>query len=161
MAKRIPLLFVLMLVASTVWAQFKILYDFSAVSGTNTLYYKITDADAKTVAVVAPQENSREEPSWYDHTQPKGTLIIPTTVRNGGTTYTVTSISEKAFAYCRSLRGTLTIPSTVTSIKKHAFESCRFTGTLIIPDNVKSIERGGVKFNEELACCMVQASACT
>ena len=97
-------------------------YDFSAVSGGNTLYYKITDAEStpKTVAVVSELINY----PYYYYIKPTGTLTIPETVSNGGTTYSVTSIGDWAFAYCDGITGSLTIPNSVDSIGKDAFSHC-------------------------------------
>ena len=50
-------------------------------------------------------------------------IIIPTTVSNSGTTYTVTYIGERAFELCSSLTS-VTIPNNVTSIGQSAFWNC-------------------------------------
>ena len=47
-----------------------------------------------------------------------GAVIIPSTVRYNGTTYSVTSIGYRAFYYCSSLTS-ITIPNSVTSISKY------------------------------------------
>lgn len=95
-------------------------YDFTAISGTNTLYYKITNADKLEVAVVS--ETSGKP---YYTTKPTGTLVIPETVNNGDTDYSVTTIGNNAFQYCNGLTGTLTIPNSVTTIGKSAFYNCK------------------------------------
>ena len=51
---------------------------------------------------------------------------------------TVTSIGESAFYNC-NFTGTLTIPSTVTTINNYTFYNCKFTGTLTIPSTVTTI----------------------
>lgn len=49
--------------------------------------------------------------------------------------YTVTSLADSSFAFCRKLI-TVTIPDTVVSIADHAFASCRKLTTVSIPDSV-------------------------
>ena len=114
-------------------------YDFTAVSDGTTLYYKITDAAAKTVEVVSELEY--ESPDYESYTTaPTGTLTIPESVSNDGTTYSVTSIGDEAFRDCSGLTGSLTIPNSVTSIGDYAFDGCSsFDGSLTIPKSVTSI----------------------
>ncbi len=94
-----------------------------------------------------------------------GTVDIPSTVTNGGKTYTViaigesvfkgdtftgstvptsvtipntvTSIGNYAFQYCTSLTS-ITIPNSVTTIGEYAFQKCSFT-SITIPNTVTSI----------------------
>ncbi len=66
-----------------------------------------------------------------------GDIIIPSTVTNGSTTYTVTSISEEAFRGATSLTA-VTIPNTVTSIGKEAFFGCNSLTSMTIPGSVQS-----------------------
>ena len=127
-------------------------YDFTAVSDGNTLYYKITDASStpKTVEVVAPGENELGGASWDGYTAPTGTLTIPETVTYDGTTYSVTSIGDRAFYECSGFTGSLTIGNSVTSIGEKAFagdwdKPKGFTGSLTIPNSVTSI--GNYAFN--------------
>ena len=53
----------------------------------------------------------------------------------------VTSIGERAFSGCESLKN-LVIPDSVTSIGDSAFEGCTSLKNLVIPDNITSIEKG-------------------
>ena len=67
-------------------------------------------------------------------------LVIPESVSNNGTTYSVTSIGANAFRDCSGFTGSLTIGNSVTSIGERAFYGCRgFTGSLTIPNSVTSI----------------------
>jgi len=60
---------------------------------------------------------------------------------------TVTTIWNAAFRECLKLTGNLIIPSSVTTISEHAFSFCSgLTGDLVIPENVNSI--GGWAFFE-------------
>ena len=68
-------------------------------------------------------------------------LNIPNTIVVGGNSYPVKAIKEKAFYVLQGLNGTLTIPSSVTTIGKNAFRACiNLTGALIIPNSVTSID---------------------
>lgn len=90
-----------------------------------------------------------------------GDLIIPEGVIEIGVNDEAAGY-KGAFAYCRSLVGTLTIPSTLqiigngtffgvpfhgslnlpqslTAIGNHAFSECHFSGELLLPDNLKWI----------------------
>ena len=62
------------------------------------LFYKITDAAKREVAVVP--ENS-DYP--YYNNEPTGAITIPATVANGGNTYSVTSVGGGAFYGCTEL----------------------------------------------------------
>ena len=52
-----------------------------------------------------------------------GKLTIPSTITNGGITYTVTSIANHAFAECTNLTY-ISIPNTITDIDTYAFNNC-------------------------------------
>ncbi len=67
-----------------------------------------------------------------------GSITIPSTVTNGGITYTVTSIGDDAFSYCAGLTS-VTIPSSVTSIGNSAFFACGGLTSVTIPSGVTSI----------------------
>ena len=53
-----------------------------------------------------------------------GDITIPATVENGGITYTVTSIGDRAFYYCSSLES-VTLGSGLETIGDYAFYGCR------------------------------------
>ena len=56
----------------------------------------------------------------------------------------VTEIGVSAFENCSGFTGSLTLPSTLTSISNNAFYDCGFTGALAIPNGVTTI--GGSAF---------------
>ena len=98
-------------------------YDFQV----GQLYYKITDATKRKVAVVR------------GNNEPTGAISIPATVVNGGNTYSVTSIGERAFSSCSGLTS-INIPNGVTSIGRGAFEDCKGLTSINIPSSVTIIE---------------------
>ena len=97
-------------------------YDFSYTYQGKTLYYNITS------------ENTVE----VTYTYISGDVVIPSTVQYDGTTYSVTSIGERAFRNCSSLTS-ITIPNSVTSIGDKAFEKCSSLASVTIPTGVTSI----------------------
>ena len=82
------------------------------------IYYNITDDTNKTVTVTY-KGNSYDS---YDN-EYSGTVVIPQTIINNNTTYSVTSIGKRAFYSCEALR-TVTIGSGVTEISDYAFDKC-------------------------------------
>ena len=95
-------------------------YDFSQ----NGLSYDILSTEDKTCEVDDCSSNL-------------STVVIPSTVVNNGTTYTVTSIGFEAFSNSRLT--TVEIPSSVTSIGEWAFYGCSSLTSVEIPSSVTSI----------------------
>ena len=108
------------------WKEFTNLKAIGSGFTAGNLKYAVTDAAAKTV-----------ELTGYV-TKPTGTLSIPATVTNEGTTYSVTSIGKQAFYECGGITS-VTIPDGVTSIGKQAFYECGGITSVTIPDGVTSI----------------------
>lgn len=69
-----------------------------------------------------------------------GDIILPETVTNAGTTYTLTSIGDKAFYNCTELISVI-IPNSITKIGVYAFYNCIGLTTLKIPNSVTIIEK--------------------
>ena len=61
-----------------------------------------------------------------------GSLVIPETVENNGSIYSVTTIGSNAFYGCSGFNGNLTIPNSVTSIGDDAFNSCSGFSTITV-----------------------------
>ncbi|NIJ43838.1 hypothetical protein FHR24_000277 [Wenyingzhuangia heitensis] len=125
---------------------FKLLLLFSIISlqaqtfTADGINYNITNEANKTVEV-------GDNTSYYKYVNNldrfgsffRGYSVnIPSTVANGGTTYTVTSIGVGAFKDCGDMTS-LTIPNTVTTIKEYAFYKQSALTSLTIPNSVISI----------------------
>lgn len=123
-------------------------YDFSAVSPSGqTLYYTITNGEA--------QITSQNTSYPYYSTYPTGNLIIPESITNDGTTYSITSIFHRAFYDCNGLTSVI-IPNSVTSIGIFAFHGCTGLTSITIPNSVASIGDGAFRGCRELASIVVE-----
>lgn len=113
-------------------------YDFSAVcpSG-DTLYYKI-NSGGTTVSVVTPATRTYGiDGGWIGYAKPTGYVIIPDTVHNNSSIYTITRIDTSCFYQC-TIDSAL-IPNTVTEIAYGAFAYCGEHVIIKIPSSVTSI----------------------
>ena len=95
----------------------------------NGIYYNI-DGDKAIVTYKGT--------SYYNSADYSGEVSIPSSVTHDGTTYSVTSIGERAFYDCTGLTE-ITIPNSVTSIGHYAFYHCRGMTSITIPNSVTSI----------------------
>ena len=111
------LLFAL-LATTTLWA-----YDFQA----GDLYYTITNDTLVPYTVEVDDAMSSIT-----------IATIPETVTHNSTTYTVTSIGDRAF-YNRSKLTSITLPNSVTSIGSSAFSDCSSLTNITIPNSVTNI----------------------
>ena len=89
------------------------------------LTYEIIDATNKYVSV---KRNGNIN----------GDLVIPSTVINNNTTYTVTEIADNGFQHTHSLTS-VTFPNTLTTIGANAFNSCNGLNTLYFPPSLTTI----------------------
>ena len=105
-------------------------YDFSYIYQGNTLYYNITSDNTVEVTYYSS--------TTTDNNYVSGDVVIPSSVTNNGTTYSVTSIADYAFYLCIGLTS-VTIPNSVTSIADYAFEGCSSLTSVTIPNSVTSI----------------------
>ena len=71
-------------------------------------------------------------------TRISGNLLIPSSVSDGSTTYSVTSIGLQSFRFCTSLTS-VTIGNSVTSIGSQAFYNCASLTSVTIGNSVTSI----------------------
>jgi len=97
------------------------------------IYYLITSETDKTVAVSYQGSEETEYSNDYS-----GSVTIPSNVTYNSTTYSVTSIGERAFYRCTGLTS-VTIGNSVTSIGKNAFYGCTWLTSVDIPNTVTSI----------------------
>ena len=105
-------------------------YDFSYTYQGKTLYYTITSDNTIEVTYYSS--------TTTDNNYVSGDVVIPSSVTNNGTTYSVTSIGDAAFSDCSGLTS-VTIPNSVTSIGERAFASCSGLISVTIPNSVTSI----------------------
>ena len=95
----------------------------------NGIVYGVTSDVEQTVAVM---NYSTLLSNAYS-----GSITIPQTVENNGTTYNVTALGESAFESCTGVTH-LNLPSTVRSLGSYCFYNTNFT-TLQLPDSLRSI----------------------
>ncbi|MDE7154438.1 MAG: leucine-rich repeat domain-containing protein [Muribaculaceae bacterium] len=120
--KSIILTVAMLLASATVWG-----VDF--VSG--NLAYTI-NSDGKSVAV-----------SVVDATA-TGSIVIPSEVKNNGTTYKVTAIADQGFENTKL--NSVTIPQSVTSIGEAAFNSATNLKSIAIPKSVEQIGKDAFRW---------------
>ena len=124
-----PLSRLIIMVAICMLSFHAMAYDFSYNYQGNTLYYNITSDNTVEVTYYS---------STTDNNYVSGDVVIPSSVTNNGTTYSVTSIGDYAFYLCIGLTS-VTIPNSVTSIADDAFEGCSSLTSVTIPNSVTSI----------------------
>ena len=95
------------------------------------IYYTLWPSGNATVTYYS--SNSLNNADAY-----KGNIVIPESIEYNSKTYSVTSIGNDAFYYCRSLTS-VTIPNSVTTIGENAFYYCSGLTSITIPNSVTSI----------------------
>ena len=122
-------------------------FDFSAACESGqTLYYRITDADAHEVALVPPTSGG-----WGSYPRPNGEITFPETVEHEGVTYDLVAIADSTFYNCRGITGSLVLPDNIRTIGALAFNSCSgVTGTLTLPQNLQEMGVGAFWWLEYL-----------
>lgn len=120
------------------------LLQFALISGTMMLTAISASAqDATTFALDGVEyktigENTVEVSDLDDATGKAATITIPQTVENAGKTYTVTAVGEYAFYYSEATK--ITLPETVTAIKRCGIYNCDNLTDLTIPAGLKTLE---------------------
>ena len=115
-------------------------YDFSAAAPSGqTLYFSIISGT--NVKVTHPGTNGALDPYPSGFAKPTGRLVIPETVVNGGTTYTITEIKGYSFNGCDLLTAVF-IPSTIANIRAYAFQDCIELDTVYVLKNTPPVLSG-------------------
>ena len=86
-----------------------------------------------------------------------GAVVIPSSVTNNGTIYSVTSIGNDAFENCSGLTS-VTIPNSVTSIGEWAFWECSGLTSVTIGNSVTSIGYGAFSWCSSLTSVTIPNS---
>ena len=103
-------------------------YDFSYTYQGKTLYYTITSDNTVEVTYYSSDNY------FQNNNHVSGAVVIPSSVTNNDTTYSVTSIGNYAFVWCSGLTS-VTIPNSVTSIGNYAFGGCSGLTSVTLPNN--------------------------
>ncbi len=90
-----------------------------------------------------------------------GELSIPKSVTEYGTDFSVTSIGSYAFQNCTTITGTLTIPDSIKSIGENAFYSCRGLTSLVMSEGITSIGYAAFRECENLISNLTIPSSVT
>ena len=93
------------------------------------IYYNLISKDQKTAEVA-------KNPNYFDNYS--GEVVIPEKVTYEEVEYSVTSIGNEAFYYCKGLTS-IAIPNSVTNIGGYAFYYCSGLTSITIGNNVTSI----------------------
>ena len=86
-------------------------------------------------------------------------ITIPSKVYINNVAYEITSIGERAFAYCPTLNK-VTIKESITSIANYAFYECSQLSSITIPENIKSIGKY-VFYNTPISSVRWEAINCS
>ena len=87
-----------------------------------------------------PSYMGEDSIEYHNKLVPRPHVAIPSTVVNEGVSYNVVNIGERAFAGFRPYFGVVSIPNTVTEIKKEAFHTgYQSIGAIVIPSSVTRI----------------------
>lgn len=100
--------------------------DFTYTYGNSTLTYSVLSSASKTCSVKAPSAKTISS------------VEIPQTVVSGTTVYTVTEISESAFADCTNLTS-IALPPSISAIGASAFSGCTKLASAYLGPNITSI----------------------
>jgi len=98
----------------------------------NGIYYNFNTTN-KTASVTYLSNYPRDNAKAYT-----GDVVIPEEVEYEGETYSVISISDRAFTTCSGLTSVI-IPNSITSIGDYAFSGSHGLKKVIIPNTVSSI----------------------
>ena len=126
-------------------------YDFSYTYQGKTLYYNITSDNTVCVTYYSSDND------FQNNNYVSGAVVIPSSVTNNGTIYSVTSIGNDAFENCSGLTS-VTIPNSVTSIGEWAFWECSGLTSVTIGNSVTSIGYGAFSWCSSLTSVTIPNS---
>ena len=107
----------------------------------------LLDTGAKT-ATLMPKTDSKYS----------GDIVVPGKVKGSdGMKYVVTSLSEKCFSDCSSIKS-ITIPSSVTSLGDFCFYGCSGLTSITIPSSVTSLSDGCFYYCRSLTSITIPSS---
>lgn len=99
----------------------------------NGIKYTVVSQSDQTVEVAASNQSAGSDgPASYS-----GDIVIPSTVSYGDKTYTVIGIGQSAFVNCVGITS-VSLPNTLTYIRKEAFNLCLNLRSITIPESVTS-----------------------
>lgn len=121
---------------------------FSAISPSgHTLYYRVTDPVNNYVMLTCPNDNLTysdfdvwSQPCsalWGNNAFPTGSVVLPETVTNGGTTYTVKAIGGFTFFKCPIT--SIVMSNTIDSIGNFAFFQCSYMSNVTFSNTLRVI----------------------
>ena len=108
----------------------------------------------------------------------EGDLVIPSSVEYEGSTYTITSIGDRAFQFCSALTS-VTIPDSVTGIGWDVFDGCSglkepvynehlfvymprsYKGAYVIPEGIQTIVIGAFEYCYKMTSVTIPESVTT
>ena len=85
-----------------------------------------------------------------DYNSYSGSVVVPSTVTYSGTTYSVTSIGDRAFSWCKR-QTSVTIPNSVTSIGEYAFHWSSGLTSVTIGNSVTEIGEYAFKYCSKIS----------
>lgn len=97
------------------------------------IYYNITSTTNLTVEVTHKGNSYYEYSNWYS-----GNIVIPETIVYNSSVYTVTSIGSDAFHGNDLI--SITIPETVSVIRRRAFQYCDKLASIKMSNGINKIE---------------------
>ncbi len=110
-------------------------YDFES----NGLYYNV-ESGTNNVAVTFKDTK---------YNSYSGDVVVPSTVTNNGTTYTVTVLGKYSFRNCAGLTS-CTLPETLKEIQMGSFSKCNALTKLVLPNSVETIGNLAIQDNPNL-----------
>ena len=114
----------------------------SALSVGETFNAEIDGHNYKFTITTATSDNHTVTINGFKNTEDKSTvesLDIPKTIEYNGTPYTITAISQSAFASCNALT-TVTIPNSVETIGMQVFAGCESLASVTFDENSQLTE---------------------